>query len=178
MGHARLVHQCAAAAHEARGVGQRQRAGSVVGGELAERVAGGGAHVRLEHVAGHGPGGGAVREERRLRVVREREILGRPAEHEPAERLAERGVDLVERATRGRKGVGEVPGHAGLLRALAGKEQNDVGRRRHDQKRITMEAHVKPAPKATMSTVEPSCTRPDSIASSRAIGMDADDVLP
>jgi hypothetical protein len=42
----------------------------------------------------------------------------------------------------------------------------------------TIDAQVKPAPNATSSTVLPSPMRPDSIASSSAIGIDADEVLP
>ena len=43
---------------------------------------------------------------------------------------------------------------------------------------MTIDAHVNPAPKATIITVDPSFTLPTSIASLRAIGIDADEVLP
>jgi hypothetical protein len=39
-------------------------------------------------------------------------------------------------------------------------------------------SQVNPAPKATKSTVEPSLMRPCAIASSKAMGMDAAEVLP
>gem|GEM_PF-6898036 len=38
--------------------------------------------------------------------------------------------------------------------------------------------HVRPAPKATSNTMSPFFTRPSLTTSSRAIGMDADEVLP
>lgn len=40
------------------------------------------------------------------------------------------------------------------------------------------EAHVRPPPKATRRIVSPGLARPSRIASSRAIGTDAADVLP
>jgi hypothetical protein len=43
---------------------------------------------------------------------------------------------------------------------------------------MTIDAQVNPAPNATIITVDPSFTLPDSIASLSAIGIDADDVLP
>src|SRR5436189_5253907 len=46
------------------------------------------------------------------------------------------------------------------------------------QNLITVPPHVTPPPNAVNSTKLPSLTRPDSIHSSSAIGIDADDVLP
>ena len=62
--------------------------------------------------------------------------------------------------------------HPGLLRALTWKE-ND-GRQLYSL--TTIDAHVNPAPKAANITVEPGPTIFRSMASSRAIGIDADDV--
>ena len=171
-------------------VGDVERAGGVVGGELAERVTGRRDDVWGDGVAHRRPHGRSVREQRRLRVVRARQLVGGPVEHELRERHAERGVDGGERLARGSERVGEIAGHSGRLRSLSGKEENDwrhrgrAGREERRrcgtaaQKRTIMEAHVKPAPNATSSTVEPSFTRPDSIASSSAMPMEADDVLP
>jgi hypothetical protein len=47
-----------------------------------------------------------------------------------------------------------------------------------DQKRTIIEPQVKPAPNATSITFIPSLIRPDSIASSSAMGTEALDVLP
>jgi hypothetical protein len=172
------VHQLSAAADEASGARERERARRMIGGELAERVAGGGADAGGKLIARHRPHCGTVGEQRRLRVVGERQLVGRPVETESAQRDAERLVDTLEHLPGCRKGVGEVAAHAGLLGALAGKEEDDVHGSDAAQKRTTIEPHVKPAPNATSITVEPSRTRPHSMASSRAIGMDADDVLP
>src|SRR6478735_5200148 len=53
----------------------------------------------------------------------------------------------------------------------------DVGHRPPPQRRIALAAVI-PAPKPTNSTRSPSLTRPDSRASARASGIDADDVFP
>jgi hypothetical protein len=121
-----LVHQLPAPAHEARRVGEAERARGVMRGELAERVAGGGAHVRREAVARDRPRGGAVREQRGLRVVRERQVVRGPLEAQRRERDAERRVDRLEGLARGGMRVGEVEAHSRLLRPLAGKEEYDV----------------------------------------------------
>jgi len=43
---------------------------------------------------------------------------------------------------------------------------------------MAVAAQARPAPNATHTTRSPFCTRPSSIASARAIGTDADEVLP
>ena len=97
-----------------------ERARRVVRRELAERVASRArTHVATDASRDDRPHRGAVREQRRLRVVRERELLRRPLEAEPAERRAERGIGALEHVARRGERVGEVLAHAGLLRALA-----------------------------------------------------------
>ena len=50
-----------------------------------------------------------------------------PSKHDAAERLAERGVGLVEGLAADREGLGERLAHADLLRTLAGKQEGDHG---------------------------------------------------
>ena len=64
--------------------------------------------------------------QRRLRVVGERQLIGRPLEAEPADGQAQRGVGAVKDGACLGKGLGEIPSHAGLLRALAGEQEDDV----------------------------------------------------
>ena len=67
--------------------------GGVIRGELAERMArGGDARVSPMRVAHDGPHRRAVREQRRLRVVRERQLSAGPSKQSVRERIAERGV--------------------------------------------------------------------------------------
>jgi hypothetical protein len=106
--------------------------------------------------------------------VREGKLLCRAIEAKVTEGRAKRGVCPVEHVPGGGKGLYQVLAHAWLLRALARKQEYNV----HSYRRTIIEPHVKPAPKATSSTVEPSPNLPRSIASSSAIGIDAADVLP
>ena len=152
-----------------------QRLGGVIRRELAERVAGRRDDARADDVARRRPHRRAVREQRRLRVVRERELVGRPLEAERAERRAERRVGALEDVLRaaGNASARSLP-IPGFCEPWPGKSSTtSIG-----QNRTTIEPHVKPAPNATSSTVVPSLTTPFSIASSSAIGIDADDVLP
>src|SRR5260370_1096299 len=76
---------------------------------------------RLRHPRGRkGP-----RHQRRLRILGERERLGRPVPDHLGELLAERRVDLVEDRACRRKGVGERLAHADRLAALARKYESD-----------------------------------------------------
>ena len=87
--------------HEADGVLQRECAGRVIRGQFAERVAGGGAHVRRQPFPRDGPHRRAVCEQRRLRVVRPREFVGGALERERAELRAQRGVGAAPDVARG-----------------------------------------------------------------------------
>ena len=119
-----------------------------------------------------------MREERRLRVLCGGELLLRPLEAELGEREPERRIGGVEHRARRGELVGEILPHARLLRSLSREEQHDVHAAGGAQSRTTIDAHVKPAPNAAKSTVDPSPTRPASIASSSATGIVADEVLP
>src|SRR5258705_9212960 len=166
-----LVHQLAAAAHELGRVGRLERLGGDVGGVLAQRVscrtdaAGGGSPQGGEH-------GGAVRQNRRLRVVRRRELVLGAIKHQLGQRDAEGVVNRLEHIPRGGKPLREILAHPDFLRAPARAEPD---RSYHF---TTMLAHVKPAPKATNMTVIPGWSRPVFTASSSAMAIDAADVVP
>ena len=102
------------------------------------------------------------------------ELVRRALEAEPAERHSEGGVGCLEDGPRRREGLCEILPHSRLLGALARKQQDDV----HGQNRTIIDAQVNPAPNATRRTVDPSRTRPAWIASSSAMGIDAEEVLP
>lgn len=63
----------------------------------------------------HSPRCGPVCKQRRLCVVRERQLVGRTLEAELAERESQSLVDLLENLPRLRKLLGEILTHAGLL---------------------------------------------------------------
>ncbi len=63
------------------------------------------------------------RHQRRLRVRRQRQRLGRPFPHQRAQLLAQRLVDLLEYGRRSRIGVRQVAAHADRLGALSGKRE-------------------------------------------------------
>ncbi len=147
----------------------------MVGAELAQRVPRRADDVE-PRVPEHRPDGGAVGEERRLGVHRERELLGGAFPAEAREREAQGVVRLLEDGARGRERIRQILPHPDRLGALPRKEQGDAIARH--QRRTTLAAHVKPAPKATISTSDPGPARPCSIASSSATGMEADDMLP
>ena len=112
-----------------------------------------------------------MREQRGLSVVRERQFVGWTLETQLAEWRAERRVGALEHVTR----FGERSNrNRHPFASLAREEEDDV----HGQRRTTIEPQVKPAPKATSNTVEPSPRIPFSIASSSAIGTEAADVFP
>ena len=68
----------------------------------------------------------AVRQQRRLSVVGQHELLGRTVEAKLAERETESLVDFLENLAGFRKFIGQLLSHAGLLRPLPGKQQYDV----------------------------------------------------
>ena len=71
----------------------------------------------------HAHGRKRHRHQRRLRILGERQRLGRPFPHDRGELVAERVVDLVEHRARRRKGVGQRLAHADRLAALARKHE-------------------------------------------------------
>src|SRR6185295_19736905 len=106
-------------------------------------------------------------------VGRQRELLVGPLEAEPRQPVSERGVGLVEDRARGRVPLRQRFAHADLLRALTGEKERD---RAHQ--RTTAEAQVNPPPSAEKSRRSPSLILRFSMASSSAVGTDADDVFP
>ena len=86
--------------------------------EMARR----GDDVRADGVSSRRPHRRSVREQRRLGIMRERELLGRSFKAEAAERRAERGVGAIEDRLGGGIRLREVFAHAGLLRTLTWKE--------------------------------------------------------
>lgn len=161
------------------------------------------AHEALHPLAYDCPNRSTMREQRWLRVMSRGQYFGRALEHHLSERQSQRCIDFLERAFCFGKRTRQVARHAGLLRSLSGEKQDDIHKKQllaiscwllanaigdvvangqrpiaAVQNRITIDAHVKPAPNATHSTVVPSLMRPSSMASSIAIGIEADEVLP
>src|SRR5436190_21812068 len=167
----RLVHQLAAAAYQLRRVGGGERAGRHVRRVFAERVAGGG-DGGGDLVAHDGEHRRAVREDRRLRIVSEGELVFGACEHQRREGGAERVVDRLEGLARGGKPLRQILAHPDFLCALSRAQPH---RRYH---RTTMLAQVNPAPNATNITVMPAFSRPVFTASSSAMAIEAADVLP
>jgi hypothetical protein len=102
-------------ADEPDGLGEGQRIRRVIRRELPERVSRRGDDHVADGVAHSGPRGRAVGEERRLRVVRQRQLVGRTLEREERQWDAERGVGGFEDLARGRKARGEVLPHPRCL---------------------------------------------------------------
>ena len=121
----RLLHVAAAPPHDPQRVGERERAGGDVGRVLAEAVAGDERRADSPCDVEQPARGDADREDRRLRVLGQRQLILGPFEAQAAERLAERGVGLGERLAADRKRVGERLAHADLLRTLSGKDEGD-----------------------------------------------------
>jgi hypothetical protein len=114
-----LEHQLATSPNEPRAVRHIEGAGGVIGGELAERMAGSRPNVRADALSHRRPDGRAVGEQRGLRVMRERERLPGAVEAQGAQRLTEGGIHRGEGLARSRERVYEIPGHSRLLRSLS-----------------------------------------------------------
>src|SRR5476649_1379646 len=113
--------------HEAQRVAERERARRDVRGILAETVPRD--ERRREPARRQESGGrGTDREDRRLRMLGQRQLILGAVEDDAAERLAERRVGLVERLAADRERVGQGAAHANLLRALSGKDESDHAR--------------------------------------------------
>ncbi len=89
------------------------------------------------------------------------------------QRHAERAVGRIEHRAALGVGLGELAPHAGLLRALSGEQEGDAV-----HQRTTDAAQVSPAPNAAISTMWSRAMHPRRTASSRAIGIEAAEVLP
>jgi hypothetical protein len=69
--------------------------------------------------------GSAHRENRRLRVLGQRQLVVGAFEDDATQRIAERRVGLVERFAADRISIRERPAHADFLRALSWKDEGD-----------------------------------------------------
>ena len=123
------LHELAAGADGADGVGEGEGAGGDVGGVLAEGVAGGegdgevaGLQLGLED-AEDGDGGG---EDRGLGVLGELELVLGALEDELGEGKAKGVVGFLEDGARGGGGVVEGSAHADDLGALAWEEEGNL----------------------------------------------------
>ena len=139
-------------------------------------------YVRLDAaLAQRGQHGEARRDERRLLHLGLHELLLRRLEAEAHEveagGLARALVDLH----RLRHGLGDLPAHARLERALAREAKCDL-RRAHPSPpavhSIKPEPHVRPAPIPVINTSCPARSLPSASASASASGIEPDEVLP
>src|SRR5690606_10642008 len=114
-------------------------------------------HGGAESLLHHAEHGCAVGEDRRLRIVRQGEILSTSVPHHVGERSVECSIDLLQGGRGGGKLVGQVARHSRLLRSLPREQQ-------HCHHRSTTLPHVKPAPNVTSITIIPSRSLPSSRA--------------
>src|SRR6185436_6775034 len=123
------LHLAATLADEPERLGEWHDPGRDEGAVLAHRMPGGESRrggVDAEArplLAQGGEIGDRGRQEGRLRVHGEVELLGRPLEREVADGLAERGVGFREDGRGGRRGGGEGLAHAHRLRTLAWEDE-------------------------------------------------------
>src|SRR6266508_3110501 len=125
----RLLHGATADAHETCGIGDRERAGGGKRRIFAERMTGHELRVARETDARlgfqHSHRRERDRHQCRLRVLGERQRLGRPFPDDLGELLAERRIHLLEDLPRRRKGVGQRLAHADRLAALPREYESD-----------------------------------------------------
>src|ERR1700722_4866779 len=88
-----------------------------------------GAYHWADHWTDNSPHRGAVRQERRLGIVRHRQISLGSLKRQSRDRHVEGGIDGRENGPRRGKRLGQLAPHPRLLRPLAGEQQNDVGHR-------------------------------------------------
>lgn len=105
-----------------------------------------------------------------LRIVRECELFFRSFPGNARQVAAQNLVRFIVCLLRDRKLLSELPAHADKLRTLTWEKKT--------YQRMTEEAHVNPAPNATISMLSPRLMRPVSIASSSATGTVAELMLP
>jgi len=155
---------------ETRRILDAERAGRQVGAVFAQAVTRG-PRDRPESFRDDREHRSRMGENRRLSVHRLLQLVLGTLPHQTAERPADRRVDRAERVARRWEALGEVAGHADLLGSLAGKEKDAHHRR-------TTAPQVKPAPKLTSKTTIPGRSRPACSASTKASGIEADEVFP
>src|SRR5690606_13328276 len=112
-----------------------------IGGELTKAVAGGERYV-AEAALYHTESGNRMGQKGRLSDTRRCQLLFRPFPREPRKRKAQRVIRLLEGPASLRIRVGQVSAHPRELRTLPRKQQ--------PYHRSTAEAHVNPAPNATI----------------------------
>src|SRR5579884_1360868 len=124
----------------------------------------------------------ARRDERWLLHLGVDEVLHGPLEAQLLQVHARSVRGLVEDRHRLRDGLGDLPPHACLHRALPGKHERRLGHAAapvvgwvHS---INADPHVNPAPIPVRSTSFPGSSRPSSAASAIASGIEPDEVLP
>ena len=123
----RLLHRLAAAAQQARGVGDGERPGGGEGGILPQRMAGDESADRCGFEAGlglqHADNGERDRHEGGLRVFGEGEGFRRAVEDDTRKAQFKGVVDFLEDLPCSREGVMERLSHPDLLRPLTGERQ-------------------------------------------------------
>src|SRR5581483_3590398 len=121
-------------------------------------------------------------DERRLLDLGVLELLERRVEAKPAEIETGRGAPHLVDLHRLRDGLGDVPAHPGLERALAGEAERDLPAAAHPTPSalhsISAEPQVSPAPIPVISTRSPFRTNPSANASASARGTEPEEVLP
>ena len=121
-----FLHESSALMNDRRCFRRRQSADAHDRAVFAEGVAGdevasGGAAL-FEHRVNRS----RHRENCRLRVLRQLQLILGTIEAEVRDRVAERGVDVIEHAPRRRKRLGDIAPHAGVLAPLPGKNECSV----------------------------------------------------
>ena len=79
----------------------------------------------------------------RLRIMSERQLVGRSVEAKRAQRKSQRFIHLGECVASFRKSVREILPHSRFLRALSGEKQHDVHALEADDHRGPREARAK-----------------------------------
>ena len=130
----RCLHLLAAFADEPHTVGEREDAGSDHRAVLAHRVAGVEGGSEVSDRAGCNLGlrervqvGDRRRQDRRLRVDGQIELVGRTFEAERRDRLIERLIGSAKGGRSSRGGLSERLAHTDVLRTLAGKDERIGG---------------------------------------------------
>ena len=121
-----FLHEASARAHDRRRLGGREAADADDGAVLAEGVAGHEIAPRGAVLLEHGVKRGRDREDGRLRVLGELELILGTLEAERGDGEAEGGVDVVEDPARRRILLGDIPAHPGVLTPLAREDEGGV----------------------------------------------------
>ena len=130
----RLLHGTAADTHEPHRIRQRERAGRRQRRIFPDRMAGDELGIARQIHSGFGLKHAHRRErhrdQRRLCILGQRDLLRRSLPHDGAELVAERGIDLLEDRAGGGIGLRQRLAHADRLAALP--RENESGRHSAD----------------------------------------------